>query len=143
MLKQTAIISSTALLLSLGMAYAQQAKRGQPRIPVPAAALLKAQPAPACEYRASNPVATLTPGSPKGGSDDATTEAAALRTKLDYERQCYRHAEMIVRQRLEALQVAVRGTIRAIDREQLKGAQAPRRAKSRIGGVADGDGNEP
>jgi hypothetical protein len=114
MLKQTAIVSSTALLLSVATADAQQAKRGQPRIPIPDTALLKAQPAPTCEYRAGEPVAA--PQNPKPG-DPAAAEAA-LRTKLDYERQCYRHAEMIVRQRLHALQASVQGTIAAIRRGQ-------------------------
>ena len=35
------------------------------------------------------------------------------RQKLDYERQCYRHAEMIVRNRLELLQSSVNTTIAA------------------------------
>ena len=34
--------------------------------------------------------------------------------KLDYERQCYRHAEMIVRSRLQLLQGSVDETIKAV-----------------------------
>jgi hypothetical protein len=39
---------------------------------------------------------------------------AALRRKLDYERQCYRHAEMILRDRLLQLQASLSETITAV-----------------------------
>jgi hypothetical protein len=39
--------------------------------------------------------------------------AADERTKLDYERQCYRHAELIVRSRLDRLQNVVAKTMHA------------------------------
>jgi hypothetical protein len=41
---------------------------------------------------------------------------AALRARLDYERQCYRHAAMILRDRLQGLQAAVGETIKAVNR---------------------------
>lgn len=44
------------------------------------------------------------------------------RQKLDYERQCYRHAEIIVRDRLSRLQNSVRTTARVIDHCRLSGA---------------------
>ena len=112
MLKRIVVVSSTALILFLGAANAQQGKRAQSRIPVPSAALLKSQPDPACEYKADK---VGRPDNPKSG--DAEGDAAALRAKLDYERQCYRHAEIIVRQRLHALQASVRVTMRAIERD--------------------------
>ena len=112
MLKRIVVVSSTALILFLGAANAQQGKRAQSRIPVPSAALLKSQPDPACEYKADK---VGRPDNPKSG--DAEGDAAALRAKLDYERQCYRHTEIIVRQRLHALQASVRGTMRAIERD--------------------------
>jgi hypothetical protein len=62
-------------------------------IPLPAAALLARQPEPGCEMTDAN---------------------ADERQRLDYERQCYRHAEMIVRARLELLQGSVDKTISAI-----------------------------
>jgi len=85
-------------------------------IPVPGAALLEPQRVPACDYKGAGPEQAILrkPHDPKAA--DAAAEAA-LRTKLDYERQCYRHAELIVRQRLHALQASVRATIRAIDRD--------------------------
>jgi hypothetical protein len=39
-----------------------------------------------------------------------------VRMKLDYERQCYRHAEMIARRRLTSLQAAVLDTAKAANR---------------------------
>lgn len=64
------------------------------RVPLPALSLLAAQPEPDCEFPATDQ------------GDD--------RQKLDYERQCYRHAEMIARARLRLLQRSVVRTIRAI-----------------------------
>ena len=101
MLRQITV-GATVLLLSVGGAAAQQAARSP--IPVPSAQLLKQQPEPVCEYRSTT----------KGS--DAAAEAAELRAKLDCECQCFRHAEMIVRQRLHALQASVGATIRPIQR---------------------------
>jgi hypothetical protein len=73
-------------------------------IPLPDQALLDPQPDPSCEFKAS-------PTDPK------TDEA--VRMKLDYERQCHRHAEIIVRSRLQQLQVSIGATIKAVKlREQ-------------------------
>jgi hypothetical protein len=66
-------------------------------IPLPDEALLSHQMEPDCEFR----------------SAEAKTDE---RMKLDYERQCYRHAEMIVRNRLELLQSSVDKTIKAMTR---------------------------
>lgn len=103
-------VCATVLLFSVGGAGAQQIAR--PRIPVPSEQLLKQQPEPVCEYRSTT----------KGS--DAVAEAAELRAKLDYERQCFRHAEMIVRQRLHALQASVGITIRAIQRGRKQASPA-------------------
>jgi hypothetical protein len=65
-------------------------------VPMPEAALLKPQPPPKCDAKRET---------------DATDDAARLR-KLDYEAQCYRHAEMIARSRLGRLQESVRQTAR-------------------------------
>jgi hypothetical protein len=67
-------------------------------IPLPAAVLLTPQPEPSCE------------------PPDSTADE---RQKLDYERQCYRHAEMIVRGRLRLLQDSVDETIDALSRSEL------------------------
>jgi len=62
-------------------------------IPLPVATLLIRQPQPSCE---------------------TTDSSVDERQKLDYERQCYRHAEMIVRARLELLQGSIDKTISAL-----------------------------
>jgi hypothetical protein len=62
-------------------------------IPLPPEALLIRQPEPSCK-------------APDSSLDE--------RQKLDYERQCYRHAEIIVRERLDLLQGSVGKTISAV-----------------------------
>src|SRR5713226_82753 len=68
-------------------------------IPLPGRTLLNPQPEPDCELKATEPA-----------TDDLT--------KLEYERHCYRHAEMIVRSRLQLLQGSVGKTIKAIKRNE-------------------------
>jgi hypothetical protein len=63
-------------------------------VPLPETALLKPLPSPKCVAR---------PTSAAGGG----SEAEKLRL-LDYEAQCYRHAEMIARARLGRLQESLR-----------------------------------
>jgi len=70
-------------------------------IPLPAAPLLS-QPEPSCEFETAD-----------SNADE--------RQKLDYERQCYRHAEMIVRSRLQLLQGSVDKTISAVKRSERGG----------------------
>jgi hypothetical protein len=82
----------------------------------PKAALLKAQPAPNCELKtASLDPAQEQPADPPSAND--ADPDVALRAKLDYERQCYRHAELIARERLQNLQEAVQETVRALKRD--------------------------
>jgi hypothetical protein len=71
-------------------------------IPLPAAPLLSPQPEPSCEF-------------------ETTESKADERQKLDYERQCYRHAEMIARSRLQLLQGSVDETISAVKRSERGG----------------------
>jgi hypothetical protein len=66
-----------------------------PNVPIPNEALLKPQPEPDCTF-------------------PATDTAADERQKLDYERQCYRHAEMIARARLQLLRESVAKTAAAV-----------------------------
>jgi hypothetical protein len=66
-------------------------------MPLPDPALLRRQPKIDCAFR--GPV-----------SDPITAEET--RQKLDYEQQCYQAAERLVRARLEALQDAVKKTIK-------------------------------
>ena len=72
-------------------------------VPLPDGALLQPLPAPKCEQR----------NAAKAGDD-----AEALRAKLDHERQCYRHAEIIARGKLRNLQTSVAQTMVALKAQQ-------------------------
>jgi len=72
-------------------------------IPLPDPALLEPAAAPDCVFRGTM-------------SNPATVEQT--RAKLDYEAQCYRQAEVIVRARLQRLLSSVDKTIRAVKRRE-------------------------
>jgi Protein of unknown function (DUF3551) len=81
-------------------------------IPLPNRALLTAPAEFNCELKAASP--DEAPGQSPPSLPPAQADAdTALRAKLDYERQCYRHAEMILRDRLLLLQAQTGETIRA------------------------------
>ena len=80
--------------------------------PRPDAALLTPQPPPRCDTRPESGVRKqAAAANVTGTATDANNDAAALR-KLDYEAQCYRHAEMIARNRLNRLQAQVQDMAR-------------------------------
>ena len=87
-------------------------------VPLPESALLAQQPAPRCEYRAAK-------GDGGEKKADAPAEQAATQMKLDYERQCYRHAEMIARARLRKLQESVARTMLALKTERTSRTASP------------------
>jgi len=93
------IVRGRLQLLQSAVDKTISANNGTP-IPLPAALLLSPQPEPICEITDTN---------------------ADERQKLDYERQCYRHAEMIVRDRLQLLQKSVDATIDAVRRGERNG----------------------
>src|SRR5712692_5794538 len=72
-------------------------------IPLPGRTLLNPQPEPDCEIKTTEPE-----------TDDLT--------KREYEGYCYRHAEMIVRSRLQLLQRSVDKTIKAVNRSERSGS---------------------
>jgi len=72
-------------------------------VPLPDKALLGRLPEPDCELKTN-----------EAGTDD--------RQKLDYERQCYRHAERIARNRLQLLQGSVDKTIRVLKESKRSGS---------------------
>ena len=80
------------------------------RIPRPDQSLLKPQPPADCAFKGplSNPM---------------TVEET--RMKLDYEQQCYRHPEMIVRARLEQLQKAVEAGTNPASRQTIAETTKP------------------
>jgi hypothetical protein len=77
-------------------------------IPVPEPELLSRQAAPDCEFKSAG---------------QANDEAALRAMKLDYEQQCYRQSESIIRARMERLQDGVRTTIEALHRRDRTSAQ--------------------
>ena len=89
-----AILIGALVVFSNGQPMAEPVTRHvpvfepKPTPPRPDDAFLARQPEPDCELRS-------------GDADE--------RQRLDYERQCYRHAEMIVRGRLHLLQGAIEG----------------------------------
>jgi len=93
------IVRSRLQLLQGSVDKTISANKGAP-ILLPEASLLSPQPEPICETTDTN---------------------ADERQKLDYERQCYRHAEMIARDRLQLLQKSVDATIDAIRRGERGG----------------------
>ena len=86
------------------------ARRSRTRIPLPDRALLTAQPEPDCEVKPTAPDAA------KSAEPSDPNADLALRIKLDYERECYRKAEMRVRDRLKRLQASTAETIKAVNR---------------------------
>ena len=75
--------------------------------PTPDAALLKPQAAPKCDAKSRS-------AAPKQSASATTAEpdGDAKVRQLDYEAQCYRHAEMIARNRLGRLQESVEEMVR-------------------------------
>jgi hypothetical protein len=94
---RTAKVSDTAKVS--GPAIPVTRSDSRPPIPLPDQELLIPQPEPDCEFKPQ----------PQPSQIDPNTE----RMKLDYERQCYRHAEIIVRRRLQLLQASVGEMLKA------------------------------
>jgi hypothetical protein len=95
------VLVAVSLLAAAGIAVAASpaaARRPAPKaVPLPDQSLLEKQPPPQCRLSKA----------PEGINPNE-----ALVVTLDYERQCYRQAEEIVRARLDALQEAVRDTVK-------------------------------
>jgi len=100
-------------------------------IPLPRRALLTPPPEVDCEFKDSS--REDAGGAPRPGPARARGAAAqddaAVRMKLDYERQCYRHEEMILRDGLRLLQVSMGETIKAINRSERTAAKRQSAAK--------------
>jgi hypothetical protein len=89
-----------------------------PAMPLPRRTLLTPPPEVDCTFKDSSDAAD---GAPRPTPAEAI---AAVRMKLDYERQCYRHNEIILRNGLEQLQAAVGETIKAITGNDRSAASA-------------------
>ena len=104
-------------------AVAPRNASAKPKIPLPDRALLEPQAEPDCGSapvqraagRSTATAAMTTPALAEGGGNDPNAELA-LRIRLEYERECYRQAEIRVRDRLKQLQMSTTQTMRTIDR---------------------------
>ena len=114
--------------------FARPRARSESRVPLPRAALLSPQGPPDCEEaNSADPRAAA--GDSKRMASTLVTEPAsaamvppkvdadrnaelAVRIKLEYERECYRQAEIRVRDRLGQLQGSVSETIKSIHRTE-------------------------
>ena len=95
-------------------------------IPLPDTALLSPLSEFNCEFK--NDGSNKSAGGPssyasRGPSD--TNAEAVLAMKLDYERQCYRHATLIAFEALQRLQASVRETIKAVNSSSRALAKQP------------------
>ena len=102
----------------------------RPSIPLPRPTLLTRPPDVDCTFKDSSDAADSAP------RPTPAEAIAAVRMKLDYERQCYRHNEIILRTGLEQLQAAVGETIKAVtgnDRSAASAAKGQPAAKQQPG----------
>jgi hypothetical protein len=93
----------------------------RPSVPLPRRALLTAVPEVDCTFKHGSDGA--------GGASNPAQAAAALRTKLDYERQCYRHNGIILRADLDQLRASVGETILAVAGNERSAARGGPTAK--------------
>ena len=89
-------------------------------IPLPTRALLTEPADIDCEFKDSS--LDDAGGAPQPTPTRAQADAA-LRIKLDYERQCYRHDEMILRNGLQLLQASVGEMVKAVNRNERAAAK--------------------
>src|SRR5262249_5018282 len=114
--------------------YSQQGSRSQSAksvIPLPERTLMQPQGEPGCELEAPQeksghgaeqrqpPAPPLDPHRKQAQGEP--NAALGLRIKLEYERDCFRRAEMQTRDRLHRLQAAVGKTIRTVKRIERSG----------------------
>jgi hypothetical protein len=89
-------------------------------IPLPDQPLLVSPAEFNCEFNATSRDETIKAGARDQPSESSTSAQAdpdaALRAKLDYERQCYRRAEEMLRGSLLELQALVDATVKAVNR---------------------------
>jgi hypothetical protein len=99
------------------------------KIPLPDQALLAPATGFDCEFKTASVEGASAPQS-SPASGQAAPDAAALRAKLDYEIQCYRHAAIIWRDRIQHLQASLGETITAVNRGKPSAAEPRRGARN-------------
>lgn len=131
------LLASVSAFLLSGCAAEYSHENGNPRstrvaIPLPDRVLLQPQGEPGCELKSLQEEGgegaergKLPPQPPveanrKLGQVD-TNAALGLRIRLEYERDCFRRAEMQARDRLHRLQAAVGKTIKTVKRIERNG----------------------
>jgi hypothetical protein len=129
MIAAASVLVGTDAMAQSTHPHAKTAHSAEPRarrlIPLPDPALLTPPAEFNCDFKTASHDETHGQSSPGPAPTHANPDAA-LRAKLDYERQCYRHAEMILRDRLLGLQAAVGETIKAINRGDPPGVKQPK-----------------
>src|SRR5262245_47178998 len=96
--------AASVLTAADAIAQAQCSRAG---IPLPDPILLTLPAEFSCELKTTSPSDTGgQPGAARGANEPGA-EAAELATKLDYQRQCYRQAKTILRDRMQELQASV------------------------------------
>ena len=123
---------SAFLLLGCAAEYSQQDSRPQNAklvIPLPKRALMQPQGEPGCQLEAplgseaaeqrQPPARELEPNRKQGQGD--ANAALGLRIRLEFERDCFRRAELQTRDRLHRLQAAVGKTIKTVKRIERNG----------------------
>lgn len=132
-MRMSVLLASVSAFLLLGCAAEYSHENGNPRstrvaIPLPDRVLLQPQGEPGCELKSlqeeggegAEQRGKLPPQPPaeanrKLGQVD-TNAALGLRIRLEYERDCFRRAEIETRDRLRRLQAAVGKTIKSVKR---------------------------
>jgi len=100
--------------LSDGPAAASKRQVAKKAVPLPSQALLAPQATPDCEGKGQGQQLASTDASAAVALRPETNADLALRIKLEYERECYRHAEARVREQLRKLQASASETIKAV-----------------------------
>lgn len=127
-----------SLQASVGETIKAVDRNAQPAVPFPDPALLAPPVEFDCAFKTANPGEARGAPQPSAAGAQASSDAdSPLRTKLDYERQCYRHAEMIAHNRLRLLQAAVGETIKALKGSGRAAVEPPPRQSRKPGQVSE------
>jgi SPOR domain/Protein of unknown function (DUF3551) len=93
-------------------------------VPLPDHTLLTPPPEFDCEPKATDLDGARGQPQPSPASQTGPSPDVVLRMKLDYERQCYRHVAIILRDQLLKLQAAVGETIQAVGSSRASGGHS-------------------
>jgi hypothetical protein len=100
--------------LSDGPVAGSKRQAAKKAVPLPSQALLAPQATPDCEGKGQGQQLASSDASAVVAPRPETNADLALRIKLEYERECYRQAEVRVREQLRKLQASASETIKAV-----------------------------